>query len=458
MNNWETIKQKTMKALRPTEEDQTQIMDFAEETINQLNKILKNKGIDAVAELHGSVAHGTWIRGQQDLDIFIVIDHFESREQLMQVLEAVKNGTDWVLIEAYAEHPYLKTEINGYNIDIVPCFKSLGKLHSSTDRTPLHTEWLNPRLVGLGNEVRLIKKYLMVLGLYGAEIKVGGFSGYLCELLIIHYGGFWSLVEAAAGWGQKEEIIFDRKRGRWFKDSLTVIDPVDLGRNVASSLRKEAYWQFISASRSFMKNPRRSFFLEKETKVKPSEVNEILKSRLTDILFLVVEESKAEVPDTLWGQLHKSRQAIENQLTNYGFNCLRSTSWSNEENRHIFIYELRSVTIPGTIKHFGPPAYLESNVNVFIDTYLDNPRTVSGPQLEGDKWYVVLKKKFTVVKNLMDKILVDGGREIGVSKKIAVRILQHNRVLVNEEIEQYLFDGFEGFLWDWLKGRPSWIE
>jgi tRNA nucleotidyltransferase (CCA-adding enzyme) len=113
MNNWETIKQKTLKDLQPTKEEQTQIMDFAEETINQLNQILKNVGIDAVAELHGSVIHGTWIRGQQDLDIFIVIEQFESREQLMRVLEAVKNGTEWVLTEAYAEHPYLKTEING---------------------------------------------------------------------------------------------------------------------------------------------------------------------------------------------------------------------------------------------------------------------------------------------------------------------------------------------------------
>ena len=28
------------------------------------------------------------------------------------------------------------------------------------------------------------------IGVYGAEIKVGGFSGYLCELLVMKYGGF----------------------------------------------------------------------------------------------------------------------------------------------------------------------------------------------------------------------------------------------------------------------------
>jgi tRNA nucleotidyltransferase (CCA-adding enzyme) len=137
---------------------------------------------------------------------------------------------------------------------------------------------------------------------------------------------------------------------------------------------------------------------------------------------------------------------------------LRSTSWSNEENLHIFIYELRSAIIPGTIKHFGPPAHFESNVKEFLETYKDSPRTVSGPQIEGDKWYVVIKKKFTDVKKLMDKIFVDGGREIGVSKKFAVRILQHHRVLLNDEVEDYLVNGFEGFLWDWLKGRPSWLD
>jgi tRNA nucleotidyltransferase (CCA-adding enzyme) len=175
-------------------------------------------------------------------------------------------------------------------------------------------------------------------------------------------------------------------------------------------------------------------------------------------LFLVIEERKAEVPDTLWGQLHKSRQAIEQQLNAKGFEVLRSTTWSNEITRHIFIYELATATIPKAVKHYGPPAHLEPNVKEFIDTYKNNGRTISGPQIEDNKWYVILKRESNNAKQIVDKILEDGGRNIGVSRKIAIRIQQHNRILLNWDIEEYLTDGFEDFLLEWLKGRPYWIE
>ncbi|MFC1803097.1 CCA tRNA nucleotidyltransferase [Thermoproteota archaeon] len=459
MSNWEQLKQTLIDELNPTEIEESQLLAFANNTIKEINKVLMDEGIEAVAELQGSVAHGTWIKGQQDLDIFIIIEQYENRGQLLEILNIVRKKIGWDFTQAYAEHPYLKTKINGYNIDIVPCFKATdGKIKSSTDRTPLHSRWLEHRLKSLEDEVRLLKQFLQTLDLYGAEIKVGGFSGYLCELLIIYYGGFWELLEAASKWSQKEEIRFEPKQKRKFKDPLTVIDPVDNDRNVASALREEVYWQFVSASRSFIQNPRVFFFKEKKSKVTKVEVMEKLSKSLTYILFIIVEESKADISDILWGQLHKSRQAIENQLTNYGFDCLRSTSWSNEENRHIIIYELRSATIPITVKHYGPPAYLEPDVQEFIDIYTDNPRTVTGPWIDGDKWTVVLKKKYTDAKKLMEKILADGGREVGVSKKIAVRILQCHRVLLNDEVDDYLIDGFEDYLWDWLKGRPSWLE
>ena len=373
-------------------------------------------------------------------------------------MRAVRGETTWEFTEAYAEHPYLQTRINGYSIDIVPCFRlDNGELHSATDRTPLHTRWLEPRLGGLGDDVRLLKRFLMTLGIYGAEIKVGGFSGYLCELLVVYYGGFWALMEAAAKWGNRTVISFSDKPKK-FNEPLTVIDPVDPSRNVASALREDAYSLFSAAASSFVKKPSMRFFRREQVDVTPEMVLESLRVRPSDILFLVIEESNVDVPDTLWGQIHKSRQAIEQQLTVNDFNVLRSTAWSNEVNRHIFVYELESAVIPETVRHMGPPASLEGNVRQFIEAYRGNPRTVSGPDLLGDRWYVLVKREFTSVVNLMDSLLADGGRSIGVSRKLCVRILQHHRVLLNEEVKDYLVDGFTGYLFDWLKGRPLWIE
>ena len=456
--NWNKLREEVLRDIKPTPEEENKLFCFAQKTVDNINKVLAETGINAKAEIHGSVAHGTWIKGQQDLDIFIVNEEYKSRDQLQQALDALKEGTEWTYTAAYAEHPYLKTQINGYSIDLVPCFRvEEGELYSSTDRTPLHTKWLSDRLNGLGDDVRLLKRFLITLGVYGAEIKIGGFSGYLCELLIIYYRGFCNLMEAAAHWNNKEIFSFTGET-REFDDPLTFIDPVDLRRNVASALREENYSLFIAAARSFVKNPSELFFKRAEIDVTPSMVLDMLEDRPTSVLFLVIEEGEADVPDVLWGQIHKSRQAVEHQLEHNGFKVLRSGAWSNEETRHIFIYELETAKIPEAFKHMGPPANLENNVRQFIDAHKNNPRTIAGPDLLQDRWYVLVKREYTDVKKLMDDLLANGGRNIGVSKKISVRILQHHRVLLDSEIGDYLKEDFDVYLFDWLKGRPQWIE
>ncbi len=456
--SWEKLRDDILGEIKPTSAEEMELLGFAAKTIKKINTVLMEAGVNASAEIHGSVAHGTWIKGQQDLDLFIVNEEYNSRDQLRQILDILRKDTEWVYSEAYAEHPYLKTKINGYSIDMVPCFRvEEGQLYSSTDRTPLHTRWLSERLTGLGDDVRLLKRFLMTLGIYGAEIKIGGFSGYLCELLIVYYRGFCNLLEAAAEWGDKEVFSFN-EINREFNDPLTVIDPVDPQRNVASALSEENYMLFIAAARSFIKKPGMVFFKREEIEVTPSMVLTVLETRPTSVLFLAIEESNADVPDVLWGQIHKSRQAVEQQLTGNDFNVLRSSAWSNEETRHIFIYELESAKIPEAAKHMGPPAKLETNVRKFIDVHSNNPRTIAGPDLLGDRWYVLVKREYTDARHLMENVLSDGGRNIGVSRKLAVRILQHHRVLLDTEIEDYLVDGFEDYLFDWLKGRPQWIE
>jgi tRNA nucleotidyltransferase (CCA-adding enzyme) len=44
------------------------------------------------------------------------------------------------------------------------------------------------------------------IGVYGAEIKVGGFSGYLCELLILHHNSFLDTVKAFARYKHRTVI------------------------------------------------------------------------------------------------------------------------------------------------------------------------------------------------------------------------------------------------------------
>jgi len=97
-------------------------------------------------------------------------------------------------------------------VDIVPCYDAKsGEWQSATDRTPYHTNYIRARLdKQLRGDVRLLKKFMQGIGVYGAEIKVGGFSGYLCELLIMKYGSFEATLHAFAKYNKRVviDIVF----------------------------------------------------------------------------------------------------------------------------------------------------------------------------------------------------------------------------------------------------------
>ncbi len=457
MSDWLEIKKSILERIKPSRAEEVTLKEVGGQVVEKINSILKKSGIQGTAEIHGSVPHGTWVTGQMDLDIFVVLDTYRERWQLNEVLDALREHTDWEFTEAWAEHPYFQTEIGGFNLDIVPCFRaSIGdRIRSATDRSPLHTVWLKGRLNGLGDDVRILKQFLKVTGIYGAEIKIGGFSGYLCELLVIKHGSFMRLMEAASNWGEKVVLKFKNEE-REFNDPLVIYDPVDSLRNVASALRKEQYRRFISAARAFKENPSERFFTFDRTPVDTDELLERIGA--SSLVFIIIEENKAEVPDTLWGQLRRSVGAIDKQLVLKGFNVIRSTVWSNEETRHVLAFMLGAINRTETDKHFGRPGALEKDVDKFLGIYTDNPRVVSGPDIEDERWFVVLYRHHTHVKDTIDELLNDGGARIGVSRRTAVRILQHHRVIVGEGIDPYLNEGFERHLAEFIRGRPFWVE
>ena len=457
MSNWTEVREKVLQKIKPSQAEEVTLYSVGEQIVNQVDEILRANGIDGKAELHGSVTHGTWIKGQMDLDVFIVLDEYKERKQLSEVLDAIKGSTDWEFTIAFAEHPYLQTVIAGYKIDLVPCFRREPgeEIKSATDRTPLHSQWLMGKIDDLGDDVRLLKQFLKVGEMYGAEIKTGGFSGYLCELLVIKYGSLDKVLESVSEWGEQHIVKFNEET-REFDDPLVVFDPVDKSRNVASALREDKYQEFVLAAKAFTANPSERFFVFDETPIDMTTLVDQTEKR--NLVFVVVEEGKAEVPDVLWGMLWKSSHAIQRQLTEKGFNVTGSTAWSNDETRHILTYEVEDVLLPEVYKHYGPEDYLTINVEQFKAAYVERDNLVSGPTLEDGRWYVMLRRKMRGLKEITSKLLEDGGRRIGVSQKLAIRVLQHHRVLTRAEIEPYLMDGFERHLSGFLRGRPYWDE
>ena len=461
---FDDVTSNVLKKIRPTLTERAEQEELTKRLLKDINLILSEAGLDAEAEVHGSIAHDTWISGEQDLDIFIVCEQTVPRKGFNQILDLVKDylGEGWR--EAYAEHPYIQAEVDGYRVDFVPCYRIIqdGVLKSSTDRSPLHSEYLREKLTpSLKDEVRLLKQFIRGIGFYGAEIRIGGFSGYLCELLIIGFGGYKQLLEAACNWKPREVVKISGKENagdlrKKFDDPIILMDPVDSNRNVASALREEALWSFVSASSMFLKDPSESYFFETERSFSKETIIEVIKERKSDLIFMFVNDGVASVPDILWGQLRKTENAIVKVLNSGDFNVLRSEVWSDEEFRHVFLFELESVKLGGLVKLEGPPAYMKTNVESFIRSHRAD-KIVSGPFIEGERWYIITERKYTDALDYLKSKLIDGGIGVGVSKDIANLIKEGYSLLVNEEVENELYGDLPGFLIRFLDGRPVWL-
>jgi tRNA nucleotidyltransferase (CCA-adding enzyme) len=305
------------------------------------------------------------------------------------------------------------------------------------------------------------------IGAYGAEIKIGGFSGYLCEILIMYYGSFLNVLKASSNWQGRELIDLEGYyRGREekalsvFDQPLIVIDPVDKGRNVASAVKKEKLAEFIAASRLFLKNPRITFFFPPKTKPAPAEETlRAMHARGTSFVLLKIGPVRA-VPDVLWGQLYKSKRALKNLLLRHGFKVLRDAVWSDEKSSSAFIFELQSRLLPAVERHVGPPVTKKKDSEKFLKKHLSSGLLISGPRIEGDRWIVERQRRYGDAADLLRDALIDGGRRVGIATLISEAFKASLKILVDEKIKKFYEENprFASFFTDYLRGRPRWLQ
>jgi len=461
--SWGGLRAEILRRITPGEAERRAVREFSLKTERDLTARLREAGLDAVAEVQGSTARDTWLSGERDIDVFLILDPGYGRAILPRALEVVKGyvGGGWV--EAYAEHPYIRAVVDGFQVEFVPCFRIDPEegLISATDRTPLHTRFVNGHLAPDGRaEVRLLKRFMHGVGVYGAEVKVGGFSGYLCELLVIRFGSFEAVLDAASGWRRGEVIAVPGARQgapRRFRGPLIVVDPVDQGRNAASAVSDTSMWTFTAAARAFLREPAERFFYPEETEVDALALLESLRGRGSNLLFVAVEDDDVDVPDVLWGQLYRAERALANLLAENGFLPIRSAVWSDEASRHILLFELESAILPELTRFKGPPVEMADSSDRFLQAHLGAESTVAGPWIEGRRWWVETRRHHTDARLLLESALRGGGRDAGVPRRLGEKIARGHRVLMDAEVSGHLHGGFTRFLDAFLRGRPGWL-
>ncbi len=465
----EDVLAEVLKRVNPSESEQKKVQGLARKLTKKVKEAAKEKGLKTDIRIEGSVAKDTWLRDCPEIDLFMQVPTTIPQEAFNTVfLEIAKKATaGYKQIERFAEHPYLEAVIDDVYINIVPCYNiKRGEWITATDRTPFHTDYIKPQLdEKMGEEVRLLKRFMKGIGVYGAEIKVGGFSGYLCELLVLNYGSFIEVLYAATNWSKglvidyegQYDIVNDAKKV--FEEPFIMVDPVDKGRNVAAAVREERLNEFIVASREFLKNPDMKFFYPPETKaLESTELINGINARGSTIVFIKFE-GEAPVPDILWGQLYKSKKAIRKTIQHYKFTVLRDDIWSNEKGLNILIFEIENRFLPRMKKHLGPPLKNIVDCEKFLRKHLVASSTVSGPRIEEGRWVVDVKSNYFDVAKLLKEKLEDGGRSVGVAELISKSVANSLEVLVNDEVLKLYssYPKFAKFLTEYLEGKPRWL-
>jgi tRNA nucleotidyltransferase (CCA-adding enzyme) len=468
----DAITSEVLTKITPTKANRVKMEALAKNLEQKVALACEEFGVKAVVRLEGSVAKDTWLKEEPDVDIFMRMPTNIPRKDLGEIsLKIAKKATAGsVPIERFAEHPYLETFVENTRVNIVPCYDAKpGEWLSATDRTPFHTDYINKHLNrNLHGEVRLLKKFMKGISVYGAEIKVGGFSGYLCELLVLHYGSFTAVLQAFAQHTPRRVIDIEnyyegkeRELKLLFSEPLIIIDPVDKARNVASAVQPQKRHMLVGAAQAFLKKPSTLFSYPPKTKPLTSDaLKTALDNRGTAIVFLAFDGVKT-VPDVLWGQLYRTRRALRKLLELGDFNVLRDDVWSaKDESDTVFLFELEQQVLPLAKRHLGPPLEREKECTDFLAKYTGNDNVIAGPYIENGRWIVELKRKYVDAAELLKIKAGSGGREIGVAKLVAKALRENFRLMVNNEVVEVYRDNddFAEFLTAFLSGKPFWLH
>ncbi len=465
------ICREVLERITPTTDDRARIEGLAKKLEQKVASACREYGVKAIVRVEGSVAKDTWLKEEPDVDVFMRLPTTIPRRSLGEIsLKIARKATEGAKqIERFAEHPYLEAIVDHVRVNIVPSYDvKRGEWLSATDRTPFHTDYIKAHSdEHMQNEVRLLKKFMKGIGVYGAEIKIGGFSGYLCELLIMHYESFVDALKAFAQ--HKQRIVIDienyyagreREIELLFGEPLVIIDPVDKGRNVASAVQPQKLYTLVAAARPFLKKPNIKFFYPPKTKaLHVEEVKQKLEEQGSAFVFLTFGKVDA-VPDVLWGQLYRTQRSLRKLLKLNDFKVLRDAAWSDENSLNLVVFELEERVLPKVKKHLGPPLERERECENFLAKYVNNGEVVSGPHVEDGRWVIELNRKCTDVVELLNEKLREGGRNAGVAEQISRVLRRDFKIFVNTEVvETYAKNGkFAEFLTDFLSGRPFWLE
>ncbi len=444
------LKLAVLESIKPTEPEKEKLLAVQEELALQVKAAAERLGIQEVlVKIVGSAARGTWLSGTHDIDIFISFPEETPRKELenlgMAIAREVAKNAEYAE-DRHAEHPYLNITYKGFDVDLVPCFRvaSASRIKSAVDRTPFHNDFVKPRIKGHEDEVLLLKQFMRGGGVYGSELKTQGFSGYLTELLIIHYGSFEKTVWTACSWKPGVKIDIMKHAKIEHAEPLVMVDPTDPKRNVAAALSLDKFCMFIDHCREFFKSPElRCFFPTPLLPFEDSEILEKLESRKSTQLAIVFKTPDV-VEDVLYPQLYKMEQAVAALMKEYDFTVIKTGVWSGKTETTVLL-ELISGTLPNVKKHIGPPVWVKVHAEKFKEKY-QGADGVFGGYIENGKYVFEIQRKYPTAKGLLEERLMS----CSLGKQVHQSVNEGFEIIEDAGICRLKDPDFRVFLRGWM--------
>ncbi|HJX04401.1 MAG TPA: CCA tRNA nucleotidyltransferase [Thermoplasmata archaeon] len=423
-----SLESEVLAKIKPSPAQNRKVREVVAELFKKVSTEARSLGIHIDSMLVGSVAKGTHLR-DPDVDLFMLFPESTPLETMKEKgLEIGRRVIDGR--EHFAQHPYVRGTYKGFQVDLVPCFKirdTKSKM-SAVDRTPFHTEFVKKHLgASQADEVRLLKRFMKGVGCYGAEAKVQGFSGYLCELLVMRFGTFRKVLEAAKEWKVGEALELPGFPGKEFPETFTFVDPVDPTRNVASAVAPETLVRLVMACRDYLQSPSEKLFFPLEQEIWSADKIESVAGPRIENLVSVSFPKIDLIDDVVYPQLRKSLAGIIAYLQRADFE-VEKTSIHVDGRTHLMV-ELSSMALPKQKKHRGPPVNSE-NAGDFLAKW--NSIGESAPYVEDGRWYVMITRSYDRADDyLLAKIrTIPLGKDV---KKIGEYEILSGKALLSKE-------------------------
>ena len=301
---------------KPSMSDFKKVEKIANEILDNI-KQFNDSRIKEVS-IGGSFGKGTWL-ADTDIDFFVSILPSVNRNEFENLGKSVGYFalSKYHPYLRYSEHPYVEAIVDTTKVNIVPCYNvTIGNWKSSADRSPYHTSYMKENLnTYLIEQVRLLKKFLKSIGVYGSQLAISGFSGYVTEVLILKFTSFIEVLNFMANIGTERTIIsLDNKASiDAFNSKLIILDPIDEKRNLGAAISSESLAKFILTARNFLNRPSIAYF---EDEISKCEIRDLRQN-----LLIVEFNVKKRSPDILWGQLKRKFSCNIKAIVNATIRC-----------------------------------------------------------------------------------------------------------------------------------------